>query len=210
MRYMIFAVATATVILQGCSTLSDAPPLSDEEKYAKYVNNTSDSRVLTSTGDCLRTSGWVSENLAVECQASSVVAEVKAEPAKVAVPQQVAKLSYDGTALFAFDSAELSATGRQELNNLISKLNSNSSIDSVAVVGHADSIGTEDYNQSLSERRAVTVRKYLEDSLKGVSVLTRGRGETAPVADNSTSQGRQLNRRVEVRINATGSNAVFN
>ena len=207
MRQMIIAVAAATVVLQGCSTLSDAPAMSDEEKYAKYVGNTSDSRVLTATGDCLRASGWASENMAVECQAS---AKVVAEPEKVPVPMQVAKLSYDGTALFAFDSADLSTDGRRELNNLISKLNSNSKIDSVAVVGHADSVGTLGYNQSLSERRAVTVRTYLESSLNGISVLTSGMGETAPVADNTTSAGRQQNRRVEVRINATGSNAVFN
>lgn len=207
MRQMIIAVAAATVMLQGCSTLSETPAMSDAEKYAKYVGNTGDNRVLTGTGDCLLASGWASENMAVECQASS---KVMAEPEKVPVPQQIAKLSYDGTALFAFDSAELSTDGRRELNNLISKLNSNSSIDSVAVVGHADSTGTLGYNQSLSERRAVMVEKYLQASLKGISVLTTGMGETAPVADNSTSQGRQLNRRVEVRINATGSNAVFN
>ena len=208
MRQMIIAVAAATLVLQGCSTLSDTSAKPDAEKYAKYVGNNSDSRVLTATGDCLRASGWASENMAVECQASSKV--MAAEPEKVPVPQQVAKLSYDGTALFAFDSAELSTDGRRELNNLIAKLNSNSTIDSVAVVGHADSIGTLGYNQSLSERRAATVRQYLESSLKGISVLTTGMGETAPVADNSTSEGRKLNRRVEVRINATGSKAVFN
>jgi outer membrane protein OmpA-like peptidoglycan-associated protein len=69
------------------------------------------------------------------------------------------------------------------------------------VEGHTDGIGGDEFNQRLSEKRAASVRDYLVDS--GVSltnVLARGFGKTQPVADNSTSEGRKLNRRVEMIV----------
>jgi outer membrane protein OmpA-like peptidoglycan-associated protein len=69
------------------------------------------------------------------------------------------------------------------------------------VEGHTDSIGSDEYNQVLSEKRAASVRDYLLQS--GVSlnaVLTRGLGKSDPIADNSTAAGRKLNRRVEMIV----------
>jgi len=69
------------------------------------------------------------------------------------------------------------------------------------IEGHTDSIGTEEYNQTLSEKRAATVRDYLTSS--GVSVdnvVARGLGKSDPVADNRSAAGRKLNRRVEMIV----------
>jgi len=69
------------------------------------------------------------------------------------------------------------------------------------VEGHTDSIGGDEFNQRLSEKRASSVRNYLVDS--GISmetVIARGFGKTQPVADNTTSEGRKLNRRVEMVV----------
>jgi len=69
------------------------------------------------------------------------------------------------------------------------------------VEGHTDRIGSEEFNQKLSEKRAGSVRDYLVDS--GVSinnVVARGLGKTRPVADNTSAQGRKLNRRVEMIV----------
>ncbi len=69
------------------------------------------------------------------------------------------------------------------------------------IEGHTDNVGTEEYNQVLSEKRAASVRDYLLQS--GVSlnsVFARGLGKTEPIADNSTSAGRKLNRRVEMIV----------
>ncbi|HEY8122848.1 MAG TPA: OmpA family protein [Myxococcota bacterium] len=71
----------------------------------------------------------------------------------------------------------------------------------VRVEGHTDSTGADTYNQSLSERRAGSVRDYLVS--KGVSdgrLSTAGFGESQPVADNATAEGRALNRRVELKV----------
>ena len=69
----------------------------------------------------------------------------------------------------------------------------------VEVAGHTDSVGTDDYNMGLSLRRAESVRVYLVD--KGIAadrLSVRGYGESQPVADNATDEGRFMNRRVEL------------
>lgn len=73
----------------------------------------------------------------------------------------------------------------------------------VEVAGHTDSVGDEAYNESLSARRAVTVRDYLGS--RGVEMermTTRGYGESQPIADNNTTEGKAANRRVVLRITA--------
>ncbi len=71
----------------------------------------------------------------------------------------------------------------------------------VEVAGHTDSAGAADYNQGLSERRAATVRDYLINAGAGEANLSaRGYGESRPIADNATREGRARNRRVELRI----------
>jgi outer membrane protein OmpA-like peptidoglycan-associated protein len=69
----------------------------------------------------------------------------------------------------------------------------------VAVEGHTDSIGTDDYNQQLSEHRATSVRDYLVQQGISISAIeARGFGKTEPIATNDTAEGRQQNRRVEL------------
>jgi outer membrane protein OmpA-like peptidoglycan-associated protein len=71
----------------------------------------------------------------------------------------------------------------------------------IEVVGHTDSTGSAEFNQALSERRAATVATYVNS--RGIDrqrILAFGRGLTQPVADNSTAEGRALNRRVELTL----------
>jgi outer membrane protein OmpA-like peptidoglycan-associated protein len=69
----------------------------------------------------------------------------------------------------------------------------------LSVEGHTDSVGGDDYNQQLSERRAEAVRDYLvQQGIASDSVSASGFGKTAPVASNDTPEGRQQNRRVEL------------
>jgi outer membrane protein OmpA-like peptidoglycan-associated protein len=69
------------------------------------------------------------------------------------------------------------------------------------VEGHTDSVGTDDYNQQLSEERGGSVRDYLiEQGMVGSSVSSKGFGKTQPIASNDTAAGRQQNRRVELVI----------
>lgn len=71
----------------------------------------------------------------------------------------------------------------------------------IEVSGHTDSTGSEEYNQELSLRRAGTVGEYLHArGISGIRILTLGFGELQPIASNDTAEGRQQNRRVELRL----------
>jgi outer membrane protein OmpA-like peptidoglycan-associated protein len=69
------------------------------------------------------------------------------------------------------------------------------------IEGHTDSQGSDEYNMTLSQQRAESVKQYLvQAGVKPEIITTQGLGETTPVADNSTAAGRQKNRRVEIVI----------
>jgi len=107
--------------------------------------------------------------------------------------------------LFDVDSSSLRSASRETLREISSVFNRYGDTN-VIVEGHADSSGEADHNQRLSERRAESVRGYLV--AEGVSrsrITARGLGEGSPRASNDTADGRQLNRRVEIRIRANQS-----
>lgn len=100
---------------------------------------------------------------------------------------------------FDFDKSDLKPDMISALNALIEDLKDNPEIVDLTVVGHTDNIGTEEYNNALSLRRAQSVVGYLKaNGLGHVSFMQLGQGESQPVADNSTKEGRALNRRVEI------------
>ena len=69
------------------------------------------------------------------------------------------------------------------------------------IEGHTDNIGSDEFNQILSEKRAATVRDYLLTSGVPIdNIIARGLGKTRPIADNATASGRKLNRRVEMIV----------
>ncbi|RYY27378.1 MAG: OmpA family protein [Sphingomonadales bacterium] len=102
--------------------------------------------------------------------------------------------------LFRTDSAELRPGAIEKLRPLVGYLRANPGV-RVAIIGHTDSRGTDAHNQSLSERRAESVRAAF-DSMGVVRARFRveGHGESEPVASNATADGMRLNRRVEVTL----------
>ena len=72
----------------------------------------------------------------------------------------------------------------------------------VEVGGHTDNLGPEKANQKISEKRALSVKKYLMDkfNISGDRLIVKGYGSTKPIADNKTQEGRSKNRRVEFKI----------
>ncbi|MCU1758183.1 OmpA family protein [Pseudomonas sp. 14P_8.1_Bac3] len=132
------------------------------------------------------------------CPLPQYPASVKpAEP----VPTEVITLSDAGNVLFAFDKSDLTPSAQSQLDALMPKLQSPDVV-SIKVIGHTDSKGTDAYNQALSERRASSVAAYLLSMGLAPNKLTsEGKGESEPVADNETDEGRAKNRRVELHIN---------
>ncbi len=101
---------------------------------------------------------------------------------------------------FATDSSDLSPAFFAVLNS-VGKVLSEFDRTVVEVAGHTDSTGTDAYNQALSERRANSVASYLtSQGVMQARMITIGMGETRPVADNGTTEGRALNRRVEITL----------
>ncbi|MDR1359511.1 MAG: OmpA family protein [Deltaproteobacteria bacterium] len=96
---------------------------------------------------------------------------------------------------FAFDSAALTRESTPILDEVAKLINQSR----VEIGGHTCSIGTEEYNQRLSERRADAVKNYLiKKGVPAAKITSRGYGESRPKFDNSTDEGRRLNRRAEI------------
>ena len=145
-----------------------------------------------------------------ECDADIVAKDkcvapvAAAKPAPAPAPKPSAdKIKLAADTLFDFDKATLKAEGRAKLDELAVK-SKQLKLEVILAVGHTDRIGSDAYNQKLSERRAAAVKTYLVS--KGVEanrVYTEGKGKSQPIADNRTAAGRAKNRRVEIEVVGT-------
>jgi outer membrane protein OmpA-like peptidoglycan-associated protein len=105
-----------------------------------------------------------------------------------------------GDVLFTSGRADLKPGATGNLNKLVAFLDKYPDR-SVSIQGYTDSVGSEDYNQGLSERRANSVKSYLAgQGIGSMRLSASGKGRNDPVADNDSAAGRQQNRRVEVTI----------
>ena len=128
-------------------------------------------------------------------------------PPPVAVVEEVVVVKEETIVIrdvhFEFDSAKLTAADKTKLDTIVTRLKKEAPSAQLRVTGHTDSVGSDTYNQKLSDRRAHSVVEYLISNgiprSSFVSVL--GAGESQPVADNKTADGRAMNRRVEIQIN---------
>ncbi len=101
---------------------------------------------------------------------------------------------------FDFDKAEIKPEFQADIAKAAKFIKENANVPFIVVAGHTDSIGEEAYNQDLSMRRANAVKEALlkDHGISGAKLHTRGYGETQPIADNGTDEGRYQNRRVEI------------
>lgn len=115
---------------------------------------------------------------------------------------RVVHKTLSGGSHFASGSAKLTFDGKDALNALAQDIhNRKLSLKSIQIIGHTDSVGSEQSNRVLSFNRANTVANYL--ATRGVNrsiIRTQGKGESEPIANNKTAQGRAQNRRVEIAI----------
>jgi OOP family OmpA-OmpF porin len=110
------------------------------------------------------------------------------------------KVVFNADTFFDFDKATLKPEGRKLLDQVAQQAGA-IDLETIIAVGHTDSIGTDAYNQKLSERRAASVKSYLVSrGIDSNRVYTEGKGESQPVASNKTREGRAQNRRVEIEI----------
>ena len=110
------------------------------------------------------------------------------------------KVTMAADAHFDFDKSVLKPEGKAKLDDLVGKLKA-VNLEVIIAIGHTDSIGSNAYNQKLSMRRASAVKAYLvSKGIEANRIYTEGKGETQPVADNKTKEGRAKNRRVEIEV----------
>lgn len=120
-----------------------------------------------------------------------------ARPAPASVRQAVV---IQADALFDFDKSVVRPDGKKSIDDAVAKLGG-VDLEMVIATGHTDSIGSDAYNQRLSERRAAAVKDYLvSKGIPASKITTIGKGESQPVATNKTSEGRQKNRRVDIEF----------
>ena len=140
---------------------------------------------------------FYSENFMFEGEHTAVepfIKRITLSPAKVGEKMTLTNVFYE------WDSWELKKESMKELNNLADLINYNADV-IVEIGGHTDATGSDEYNLTLSEKRALSVVKYLIG--KGIApdrLKHKGYGNSSPVGDNLTSEGRKLNRRTEARI----------
>jgi len=182
LKNMVVAIFAATI----ASTAAAEVVASKQAVNDNWVNGTS-ARAWTNGSDdlCWRNGFWTPATANSKCD-GALVAQLPTPPIPApVVPVPAPKIeskefTYSADALFDFDKAVLKAEGKSELDELFAKLNS-VNVERIVVAGHTDYIGTERYNQKLSEQRALAVSKYLES--KGVaaerlSIEARGKKDS--------------------------------
>jgi OOP family OmpA-OmpF porin len=197
----------------GCATFA----LAAGSAYANVTPNLQDgsgNAVKDASGACVVTSGQVLPECAGVKPAPVAPAPAAPAPAAPAAPAPAAPapvarpapasvrqaIVIQADALFDFDKSVVRPDGKKAIDEALAKLNG-VDLEMVIATGHTDSIGTDRYNQRLSERRAAAVKDYLvSKGIPASKVTTIGKGESQPVATNKTAEGRQKNRRVDIEF----------
>jgi outer membrane protein OmpA-like peptidoglycan-associated protein len=202
----------------GLSAQRDKAQLDARTREADIANShvamaRADAADSKAQADAARSAAEASQANAAQADAASQAAALSAQQQADELQRQIATLQARqtdrglvvtlGDVLFASGRADLKDGADRNLNKLVSFLNKYPDR-SVRIEGYTDSVGTEDFNLGLSQRRADSVRSYLVNQGIGSERLTTaGKGEADPVAGNDSASGRQQNRRVEVVISNT-------
>ena len=229
-RLSVVAVAATLTAFAGVAASQQPATGSTEAAFPKNAPGyavAADGRVvLSGFGECVRSGQWVLANSVDPCDQIARVSvpvpvvayqERPAPPPPVAVaavaqpepPRMVIqKVSLSTDVLFDFNKAELKDAGKQKLDELADQVKG-AKVDEIVVVGHADRIGSESYNEKLSEACAQSVKGYLAERGATTNVITaQGKGESAPVTGDQCKKmaGKKLveclqpDRRVEIEI----------
>ena len=184
--------------------------------YAGVTPNATDSQGLPirdGSGACVQSSGiehpdCVAKKAEPAKPAAPAAPATPAAPAAPTAPAPAAAapssvkqaITIQAEALFDFDKSVLKPDGKKSIDDAVAKMQQ-VDVQMVIATGHTDSVGTDAYNQKLSERRATTVKEYMvSKGIAAAKITTLGKGETQPVATNKTKEGRAKNRRVDIEF----------
>jgi OOP family OmpA-OmpF porin len=194
----MLGIAASSVLMSGMAMAHEGGTAN-----AAYVGDSSKHYITDSSGRCVRTSSWTPETATKECDPELFPEVAEAPPAPPPPPMPVyEKHTVSATALFDFDKAVLKPAGKEAIHGIDEEIKaSKTKVIDINVVGYTDSIGTEEYNQQLSVRRANAVKDYMVSEGVDPGIIdVKGMGEADPVASNATAEGRAQNRRVEISV----------
>ena len=193
-------ICVAAAALAACAAYADVTPVLTDSQGAP---------VRDGSGACVQTSGILhpdcdakkaepAKPAAPAAPAAPATPAAPTAPAAAAAPSSVKQaITIQAEALFDFDKSVLKPAGKQSIDDAVAKMR-NVDVEMVIATGHTDSIGTDAYNQKLSERRATSVKEYMvSKGIPAAKITILGKGETQPVATNKTKEGRAKNRRVD-------------
>lgn len=216
MKRPIIAGTAAALLLAGCATAPDDPNRNTRQGLligggigaalgALTGDDAEERRRNAAAGAILGgIAGGVSGSL-LDRQEAELRRELQQDGVRIDNTGEELVVSFTNDILFDVDSATVKPAFQGELRTLAASLQRYPGT-RVSVTGHTDNTGEAGYNQRLSERRAGAVAGVLLGAgVQPARVVTRGAGEAQPVASNLTPEGRQLNRRVEVRIVPTNA-----
>ncbi|GAA5236491.1 OmpA family protein [Verticiella sediminum] len=204
------ALAFAATTVSGVAMAQQVRAVADPAVIAQNIGtgennwvNVSGLPWMNGTNEhCWRNAFWTPATGLMGCD-GTIIAQAAPPAPPPAVAPVAEKVVYDADTFFDFDKTDIKPDGRQMLDELVRQVN-NLELEVIIAVGHTDSIGTDAYNQGLSERRANAVKQYLVG--RGIDpnrIYTEGKGESQPVASNATREGRAQNRRVELEVVGT-------
>lgn len=192
MKKFFKLILAISALVATSAFAQQATDIKAKTSHSAYLQDSRGVVVRNADGHCWRTGYWTPADALPECEGK--LAEVR----KVAKLAKVARAAYDTDAFFDFDKSTLKPAGKANLDKLVKDMKGDD-VQVIVATGHADSTGSDAYNQALSERRAESVKAYLVT--KGVDaekIVTKGKGEKEPIADNLTEEGRAQNRHVIV------------
>jgi len=185
-------VDIASALAQSRLSVDQREMLSEQSESARLDSRTREVDRARSDAASARM-----DTAAAQMQTDALQAQIEELNAKATDRGLVVTL---GDLLFATGKSELRGGAARNLSKLAAFLDENKDR-SVMIEGYTDSVGSEDYNMGLSQRRADSVKAYLVNAgIASSRLLAAGKGEASPVAGNDTASGRQQNRRVEVII----------
>lgn len=188
----------ASAVIDDNPEPSDAQARAEAVLDADFNRNKRTTLVMNITTLVDRTSSLQGFGSALASREEKIEDRLARLQAKVTETEVTIQLP--GSILFDFDSAKIRPDAERTLTDVQQVIKSYAGRP-VRVDGHTDSISSDSYNQKLSEQRAKSVTTWFTShGVEGSRLQANGLGETKPVATNETSEGRQLNRRVEIVI----------
>ncbi len=208
------SLLAATLLGIGASAYAQTPGV-DMKGTVGYVIDQRGYVAKSGYGLCWRTGYWTPAMAIEECDPDLVkkAAPPAPAPAPAATPKPAAeKITLAADTLFDFDKATLRPAGMKALDELAAKVK-DIKLEVIIAVGHADRVGSDDYNQKLSEKRAASVKAYLvSKGMEANRIYAEGKGEKQPVTGDKCKGDKkskalieclQPDRRVEIEVIGT-------